>query len=274
VGVARLHFAGRLLEMQTGLTHMPSVIIGYHHPQRLPQPITIKTTDRRSHLLVLGQTGTGKSTFSLNLAVQDIRNGAGVGIVDPHGQMVDAVLSLIPKRRLQDVVLFDASADNPLGMNILEVMKGQDKLLVASSLISVFKHLWSNSWGPRSEYVLHNAVAALLDSPGNTLLEVYRMLIDFDFRSRVLANCQDPMVRLYWTQVFAKYTDRFASEVTSPVLNKVGQMLTGSYLRNIVGQSQSTIVTSKTFWRRSASYWCAYQRGRSAKTEPIFLDRL
>jgi hypothetical protein len=221
---------------------MSDITIGYQNSPQGTKPITIRTADQRSHLLVIGQTGTGKSTFSLSLAVQDIRNEAGVAVVDPHGDLVEALLSRIPRHRTNDVVYFDAAEDSfPVGMNILEVRKGQDKQLAASSLISIFKHLWASNWGPRSEYVLHNAVAALLDTPGSTLLEIYHLLIDSEFRRRVVSNCQDPMVRLYWDQVFARYTERFAAEVTSPVLNKVGQLLTGSSLRNIVGQAQSTI---------------------------------
>jgi len=189
----------------------------------------------------MGQTGTGKSTLALNLAIQDIRNGSSIALVDPHGDLCEAILSHIPKSRTNDVIYINPSdVANPVGFNILEVHSGQEKELVVSSVVSVFRHLFRTSWGPRTEYVLHNSVAALLDTPNTTLVDVYRLLIDPSFRQTVIANIQDPLVRVFWTDVFGKYTERFASEVMSPIQNKVGQFLTGPYLRNILGQPKST----------------------------------
>lgn len=125
-------------------------------------------------------------------------------------------------------------------MNILQATSSNDSELLTSSIVSVFRHIWADSWGPRTEYTLHNTVAALLDTPQSTLLDVYRMLVDEAFRQAVVNNIQDFMVCLFWEQVFAKYTDRFRQEVISPIQNKVGQLLTGSFLRNIVGQANGS----------------------------------
>ena len=227
---------------------MSDIILGYQQtPHGDTQPIRIKSADRREHTYLIGKTGTGKSTLASNMIINDIRSGAGCAVVDPHGDLIDSILGHIPTARTNDVVLFDPSdEDFPIGFNILEPTSSQGKQLAVSALVSVFRHLFRNSWGPRSEFILHNCAAALLDNPEpTTLLDVYRMLVDAEFRQQVAARTQDPIVRFFWSEVFAKYNARFANEVVSPRLNKVGQLLTGTYLRNIVGQPKSTINLQK-----------------------------
>ena len=216
---------------------MSDAIIGYSSGK----PVRIALPDRRHHLAILGQTGSGKSTLAFNMAVRDIHNGQSLCVIDPHGDLVQTLLAHIPKSRTNDVVYINPSdTHNPVGFNILEVPAGQQKELVVSSVVSVFRHLFRNSWGARTEYTLHNTIAALLDTPDTTLVDTYRMLIDPGFRRSIIENVQDPLVRVFWTDVFGRYTERFASEVLSPIQNKVGQFLTGSYLRNILGQPKST----------------------------------
>jgi type IV secretory pathway TraG/TraD family ATPase VirD4 len=206
------------------------------------EAVVIKTKDRRQHVYILGKTGAGKSTLIKNMAIQDIRNGAGVAVVDPHGDLAEDLLRFIPKTRINDVVYFNpADVEFPAGLNILEVKTDDEKQLVASSLVSVFKHLWRDSWGPRTEYLLYNSVLALMDTPGNSLLGVYRILVDAEFRKRIIDKVQDPMVKMFWVEDFERYNERFVKEIIAPVQNKVGQLLTSSYLRNIVGQTKSTI---------------------------------
>ena len=177
----------------------------------------------------------------LNMVVQDMRAGNSVTLIDPHGDLAEEVLRHIPRRRTNDIVIIDPSDTlRPIGLNILQTSASQYNELVASSIVSIFRHLWADSWGPRTEYTLYNTIAALLDMPQATLLDAYRMLIDQDFRSSVTKYIQDPMVKLYWEQVFARYSDRFRQEVISPIQNKVGQLLTGVHLRNIVGQANAT----------------------------------
>lgn len=202
----------------------------------------IKTNDRRHHIYLVGKTGTGKSTLLKNMVIQDLRAGYGLALVDPHGDLVEDLLNYIPKQRVNQVVYFNpADTDNPIGLNILEAKSEEEKQLVASSLVSVFKHLWKEFWGPRLEYVLYNSVLALMDTPGNTLLGAYRILIDKRFREKIVKQVKDPVVKLFWTEDFAKYSPKFKKEVISPVQNKIGQLLTSSPLRNIVGQPTSTV---------------------------------
>ncbi len=201
----------------------------------------IKPADRRQHMYVIGQTGTGKSTLLKNMAISDIREGHGIALIDPHGELVEDILNFIPKHRTNEVVYFNPSdTQNPIGLNVLEARDEDEKQLVASSLISVFKHLWIGFWGPRLEHVFHNAILALMDTPGTTLLGVYRMLADDDYRREIVSHVKDPIVRLFWEKDFDEYPPQFRKEVASPIQNKIGQLLT-TPLRNIVGQTRSTV---------------------------------
>ena len=202
----------------------------------------IKPKDRRHHLYIIGQPGTGKSTLIKNMVIQDMRRGSGVALIDPHGDLVEDLLNFVPRERTNEVVYLNpADAENPVAINILEVKRNDEKHLVASSLISVFKHLWKDFWGPRLEHILYNTVLALMDTPGNTLLGVYRLLVDDEFRKRIVANVKDPVVKMFWVEDYEKYDERFRKEIISPVQNKVGQLLTSPQIRNIVGQAKSSV---------------------------------
>ncbi len=202
----------------------------------------IKTTDRQRHVYVIGKTGTGKTTLLENMAIQDIQNGRGVGIVDPHGEFAQKMLDHVPSDRINDVIYFNpADLDYPIAFNFIEKVDPEYKHLVASGLVGIFKKLWAESWGPRLEYVLRNAVLALLEYPGSTLLGIMRMLTDKKYRNKVIDNLKDPVVKSFWVEEFAKYPDRFMVEAVAPIQNKVGQFLTSSLIRNIVGQTTSSI---------------------------------
>ena len=172
---------------------MPHVSIGRGLSGSEP-PIIIKTDQRRQHALILGKTGVGKSTLASNMVISDLRNDAGVCVIDPHGDTIETLLQYIPKHRTNQVVYISpADEDFPVGLNFLEPRAGQPNHLVVSELVSSVRHLWSSSWGPQSEFILANAVAAAMDIPGATLLEVYRMLLDPTFRSRVVPKIQNPI---------------------------------------------------------------------------------
>src|SRR3989338_10302204 len=204
----------------------------------------IKRVDRRQHMYVIGQTGTGKSTLLKNMALQDIKNGHGICIVDPHGEFVEGVLEKIPSERIKDVVYFNqADSDYPIGFNVLEV-PGPDpeyKNLAASSLMGIFTKIWANVWSARMEYILNNAILALLDTPGTTLMGVMRLLVDKEYRKKIIENVKDPMVRAFWVGEYEQYDPKFRNEAIAPIQNKVGQFLSNAMIRNIVGQAKSTI---------------------------------
>jgi len=202
----------------------------------------IKTDDRRRHMYMIGKTGMGKSTILENMIVDDIRAGYGLAVVDPHGDLAEKIIEFIPAERVKDVVYFNPSdMDYPIAFNVLEQVEPHLRHLVASGLLGVFQKLWADSWGPRLEYILRNAILAILDFPGSTILGVVRMLSDKAYRKRVVANIKDPVVKAFWEKEFASYADKFASEAVSPIQNKVGQFLSSSLMRNIIGQVKSTI---------------------------------
>lgn len=201
----------------------------------------IKTDDRRRHMYVIGKTGMGKTNLLENLAIQDIKHGKGVAFIDPHGDTAEKLIKAIPADRISDVIYFNpADQDFPIAFNVMENVNPEYKHLIASGLVGVFKKLWADSWGPRLEYILRNAILALLEYPGSTLLGVTRILVDKDYREKVVANVSDPVVRAFWVDEFSKWNDRVLQEVISPIQNKVGQFLSTSLIRNIVGQTKSS----------------------------------
>jgi CxxC-x17-CxxC domain-containing protein len=202
----------------------------------------IKRDDRRRHMYLIGKTGMGKSTAMENMIIQDIVNGEGVALVDPHGDFAEKILDFIPNERINDVVYFNpCDYEYPIAFNVMESVEQEHKHLIASGLVGVFKKLWADSWGPRLEYVLRNAILALLDYPGSTLLGVMRILVDKTYRLKVLSKVKDPVVKAFWIEEYSKYPQQFQTEAIAPIQNKVGQFLSTALIRNVVGQVKSTI---------------------------------
>jgi len=202
----------------------------------------VKRVDRRQHMYVIGKSGTGKTTLLHNMMVQDIMNGEGVCVVDPHGEFVESLLQKIPPHRADDVVYFNPSdPDYFIGFNVLELPDTKYKHLVASGLMGIFTKIWSNVWSARMEYILNNAILALLDTPGSSLLGITRLLVDKEYRQRIIANVKDPVVKAFWIHEYEEWRDQFRNGAIAPLQNKVGQFLSSALVRNIVGQSKSTI---------------------------------
>jgi len=202
----------------------------------------IKTDDRRRHMYIIGKTGMGKTTMMENMVLSDIYKGHGVGIVDPHGDFAEKIINFIPPNRINDVVYFNpADVEFPIGFNILEVNSEEQKHLVASGLMGIFKKIWPDVWSSRMEYILNNTILALLDYPGSTLLGINRLLSDKDYRKKVVKQLKDPVVKAFWQTEFASYNDRYAQEAVAPIQNKIGQFMSASVIRNMVAQVKSTI---------------------------------
>ncbi|MCP6726770.1 MAG: type IV secretion system DNA-binding domain-containing protein [Patescibacteria group bacterium] len=202
----------------------------------------IKRDDRRRHFYTVGKTGMGKTVLLENMAIQDIQSGEGMGFIDPHGEASDNLLNFVPADRIKDVVYINpADMEYPIAFNVMEEVDPEHRHLVASGLMSVFKKIWPDVWSARMEYILNNTILALLEYPGSTLLGVNRMLSDPSYREEVVSKVQDPMIKAFWTQEFARYTQRFEVEATAAIQNKVGQFISNPLIRNIVGQSESSI---------------------------------
>lgn len=227
--------ATKLIEAPPGDEHV--VNLGEHYAWGGPQPLLLSRGDRRHHAYVIGKTGVGKSTLLRSMILQDIHAGEGVCLIDPHGDLAADILDHFPRWRADDLVYFDpADHEFPLGLNLLRRVEPERRHLVAAGMVNCFKSIWSDSWGPRLEYLLNATVAALLECQNVTLLGVPRMLVDADYRRWVLKQCTDPVVRSFWLHEFAGYDKRMLAEVISPLQNKVGALLLARPLRNVLGQ--------------------------------------
>ncbi len=202
----------------------------------------IKLDDRRRHVYLIGKTGMGKTVMMKNMAIQDIKLGHGIGFVDPHGEAAEELLDFIPANRVNDVVYINpADLEFPIAFNIMEKVGLEHRHLVASGLMGVFKKIWPDVWSARMEYILNNCILALLEYPGSTLLGVNRMLADSEYRKKVVDKITDPVIKSFWVQEFARYTQRYEVEATAAIQNKVGQFISAPLIRNIIGQVKSTI---------------------------------
>jgi len=204
-------------------------------------PFGIKTKDRARHFYVIGKTGMGKSTLLENMAIQDIRNGNGLGYLDPHGSTAEKLLEFVPEERINDVIYFAPfDLDYPISFNIMEDVGKDKRHLVANGLLSSFKKIWPDVWSARMEYILNNTILALLEYPNSTLLGVNRMLSDKSYRNKVVENVSDPSVKSFWVDEFAKYNERYMQEAGDAIKNKIGQFTGNPLIRNIIGQPKSS----------------------------------
>jgi type IV secretory pathway TraG/TraD family ATPase VirD4 len=205
------------------------------------QRFGIREKNRRGHIYIVGKTGTGKSTLIENMVISDINEGHGLALVDPHGDLSEDILSFVPKKRIKDIIYFNpGDIEYPIAFNPLESPHPDQHHLIASGLISVFKKIWSEFWGPRLEHILRNSILTLLEQPKSTILDIPRLLTDKDFRAEIIVKVKNQQVREFWFSEFEKYSAYLKTEAVSPILNKMGQFLTSFPLRNIVGQKENT----------------------------------
>ena len=200
----------------------------------------ITREDRRRHLYVVGKSGSGKSKLLELLIKKDLEAGKGVGVLDPHGDLVDNVMKFVPKDRIKDVVVFDpADIEFPIAFNPLESVDEAYKMQVTIGFIDIFKKLFGTNWSDRLEHVLRYTTLALLDSPNTTILSILKMLTDKNYRQKIVSRIQDNVVKNFWVSEFAGWSEKFDAEAITPLLNKVGQLVSTNMIRNIIGQPKS-----------------------------------
>lgn len=219
--------------------------IGVSRYRGMDRPIFIGDDDRRRHLYVIGKTGTGKSQLLEELVIQDIKAGKGLAVIDPHGDLIDGILSRIPAQRAEDVIYFDPSdTERPMGLNMLEAETEEQKHFVVTSIVGLMYKLYdpqkTGIIGPRFEHAVRNAMLTVMSEPGSTFIEVVRILTDSNFVQELLPKVQDPIIRRYWTDQIAQTADFHKSEVLDYIVSKFGRFVTNKLMRNIIGQSESS----------------------------------
>lgn len=244
------------------------------HSRQLPAPISLKSQknldvvfakntyggnttqigltkeERRRHVYILGATGTGKSTMLLSMINQDISNGKGLCVIDPHGDLIENILPLIPKARVDDVVYFNPDdIGYPIGINLLELTKGlsdedavREKEFIAESIISIFHKVYTKKYsGPRMEYILRNTIHTAFAVPGATLFTIYKLLINTPFRKSVVRKLSDENLKDFWRYEFAKAGDYQKVKMISPITNKIGRFLFSPTAKRVLEQEKSTV---------------------------------
>ncbi len=206
----------------------------------------IMDKDRLGHIYCIGKTGTGKSTLLLNMAISDISRGCGIGVIDPHGDVAETLLNYIPHDRITEVIYFNpADVQFPIAFNPLRNVHPEYHHLVCSGLLSTFKKIWADSWGPRLEYILRFSLLTLLEYRQGTLLDIQPLRTDKDFRNNILSFMQNQHILDFWYKEFDKYSPNLKSEAISPILNKVGIFSSSAILRGIVGQKTKSFSLQK-----------------------------
>lgn len=202
----------------------------------------IRRHDRRFHMYIVGRTGTGKSTLLETLVRQDIRNGEGLALFDPHGDVVERVFAYASKYREKDLLYFDVPRpDQPLRFNPLQSVPPLKRPVAAAGLLDVFKKLWSDFWGPRTEHILRNALLALFDQPAATLADILLLLGDKKFRETAAVRITSPQVKQFWLEEYKNYSIGFRSQAIAPIQNKVGAFLADPILNRIFTEPENTI---------------------------------
>lgn len=210
----------------------------------ISRPVYIGREDRMRHMYIIGKTGTGKSEFLKQMIMQDINNGEGLAVVDPHGDLIEDILQMIPPHRAEDVIVFDpGDLERPMGFNLLEGKTEQQKHLMVSSVIGLMYKLFDPNKtgiiGPRFEHAIRNAMLTCMYEPGATFMEVVRALTDQSFVQELLPKVEDPVIRRYWTDQIANTSDFHKSETLDYIVSKFGRFVTNKMIRNIIGQSEN-----------------------------------
>ncbi|KKQ37001.1 MAG: hypothetical protein US55_C0045G0009 [Candidatus Levybacteria bacterium GW2011_GWC2_37_7] len=230
--------------------------IFWMNAKRAPAPATIPTSGlylgkstyrglAKPVYMIIGKTGTGKSEFLKDMIMQDIRSGQGLAVIDPHGDLIDDILPMIPPKRAEDVILFDPSdTTRPMGLNMLEAQTEEQKHYVVSSIIGLMYKLFDPNKtgiiGPRFEHAIRNAMLTVMYEQGSTFVEVVRVLTDANYVQELLPKVMDPIIRRYWTDQIAQTSDFHKSEVLDYIVSKFGRFVTNKMIRNIIGQSDSS----------------------------------
>ena len=219
------------------------VLLGYNVYRGNKREVRFGQKDRRRHHYIIGQTGTGKSSFISSMARQDIANGEGVCVVDPHGDLIEDILQYIPKERAKDVVIFNPSeTERPMGLNLLEAETAEQQDMASSQATEIFIKIFGDEiFGPRIQHYFRNACLTLMEDPdeGATLIDVPRIFVDEEFMKYKVSKVRNPVVKSFWEHEYANTGDRERQEMIPYFSSKFGPFITNEIMRNTIGQAKS-----------------------------------
>jgi len=234
----------------------------------------IKRVDRRRHMYIIGKSGVGKSKLLELLLRQDIAYGHGLCLMDPHGDVIDAMLEFIPENRIDDVVIIDpADMNHPVSFNPLANVDPSFKHQLAQGLIEVMEKQFGANWTPRLEHVFRFTVLALLDYPHATMRGMISMLTDRNYRQKVIEYIEDDMVKRFWAIEFADWSEKFDTDAIIPLVNKLGQFLSDPLLRNIFGQKENK-VNLEELMNKKKIVFINLSKGRLGEENSSFLGSM
>jgi hypothetical protein len=220
------------------------LFLGHSIFRGIKKRVCLLPEDRRRHLYIIGQTGTGKSVFMSSLAMQDIKAGNGLALIDPHGTDIDDILQLIPEERIDDVILFDAGdTERPLGINLLEAQTPEERHMLINAFIALLYKLYDPNhqgiMGPQLERQIRNVMLTAMYDPEATMIDVLRLLIDAKYVNKFLPLIEDPLVKRFWTDEMARTTENRKGEMIGYIASKFDKLVTDILMRNILGQPKS-----------------------------------
>ena len=219
------------------------ILIGHNYYRGETKEVRIKNEDRFRHFYIIGQTGTGKSSTLQVMIRQDLRNGNGLCIVDPHGQLIDDIMPFIPRERADDVIYFNpADLERPIGINLLEASTPEERELVALDAMNIMIKLFNEEiFGPRIQDYFRNGCLTLMEDPeGGALTDIVRLFTDDEYQKLKVEHVKNPIVRSFWEHQMAKTGAREKQEMIPYFASKFGQFVTNTMMRNIIGQSKSS----------------------------------
>lgn len=215
--------------------------IGTTNHQNKNIPFGVNYKDRGGHIYAIGKTGMGKSTLLQNMALFDISQGKGVCIIDPHGDTCKYILERIPVSRQQDIIFINPSIINQETFNPIHNIPKEHRFIISSHITTVFKKLWSDSWGPRLEHILRHAINTLTYYPECTLLDICPLLTDIHYRTQILQYVDNKVLQRFWEKEFNSLTPQQRNEHIAPILNKVGILTSNPIISAVIGSTPSTL---------------------------------
>lgn len=227
---------------------MEGILIGHNYYRGESKEVRIKNEDRFRHFYVIGQTGTGKSSVMQVMIRQDLKEGKGLCIVDPHGQLIEDIIPFIPRERADDVIYFNpADLERPIGINLLEAETDEERELVALDAMNIMIKLFNEEvFGPRIQDYFRNGCLTLMEDPeGGALTDIVRLFTDDAYQKLKVEKVKNPIVKSFWEHQMAKTGAREKQEMIPYFASKFGQFVTNTMMRNIIGQSKSSFDFAK-----------------------------